>query len=125
MYCASFQSLIMLMASKNKSPFGQTSMMFNKGRLLTLSHPSKQIVAPYLWIEFLILSTTCLDKFSKWNFSTILFELNDVQWRFIKYFPLRGELHCIIEGWMVGYIQWEVGFIKEGRPLLVKILFHG
>jgi hypothetical protein len=39
-------------------------MMFNKGQLLMLSHPSKQIVASYLWIEFFILLITSLDKSS-------------------------------------------------------------
>jgi hypothetical protein len=52
MYYASFWSLIMLIVLKNKSWFEQTSMIFNKRLLLTLSHPSEQIVAPYLWIEF-------------------------------------------------------------------------
>ncbi len=44
---------------------------------------------------------------------------------FIIYFALRGELHYINESQMVGYIEWDVGFIEEGCPLLVKILFCG
>jgi len=38
-------------------------MMFNNGQLLMLSHPFKQIVPPYLWIELLFLSVTSFDKF--------------------------------------------------------------
>ncbi len=87
--------------------------MFTKGQLLMLSHPSEQIVAPYLWIEFLILLVTHLNNSFKWNSSTFLSELNDVRWRFIKYFALRVEFHYINEGWMVGYIEWDVGLIEE------------
>jgi hypothetical protein len=46
----------------NGFSFGQISMIFSKGQLLMLSHPFEQIVAPYLWIEFLILLATQLNK---------------------------------------------------------------
>jgi hypothetical protein len=38
-------------------------MMFNNGQPLTLSHPFKQIVPPYLWIEFFVMLVTSFDKF--------------------------------------------------------------
>jgi hypothetical protein len=48
----------------NGFSFGQTSMIFSKGQLLMLSHPFEQIVAPYLWIEFLVFAATHLNKSS-------------------------------------------------------------
>ncbi len=75
MYYASFQRLVVLISLKNKSLFGQISMMFNKGQLLMLSHPSKQIVAPYLWIEFLSYWLQVLTNLL-WISSTILSKLH-------------------------------------------------
>jgi hypothetical protein len=72
MYYASFQSLIVSIAPKNKSLFGQISMMFNKGQLLMLSHPSKQIVTPFLWIELFDLLITSPDKSSLELFNSFI-----------------------------------------------------
>jgi hypothetical protein len=49
------------MEPMNTSPLGQANITFNNGRRAMLSQPSKQMVVPYLWIEFRILLITRLD----------------------------------------------------------------
>jgi hypothetical protein len=103
MYYASFWSLVVSIVLKNKSLFGQISMMLNKRQLLMLSHPFEQIVAPYLWIELFILLITSLDKSSLEQF-----------------YP-----DCMVRWWFIKHFEWDVGLIEESCSLLVKILFGG
>jgi hypothetical protein len=51
-------------------------MMFNKGQLLMLSDSFEQIIAPYMWIEFLILLVTSLDK----SFLELFNSYNQIIW---------------------------------------------
>ncbi len=71
---ASFCSPIVSMTLKNTFRLGQENITFNNQHFPTLSQPSKQMVVPFLWMEFCILSTISLDALTLdcfCNFCTI------------------------------------------------------